>query len=107
MPIDRLLILSAAILLEIYQLYRRVNNRGKKMKLLHQILELVPLKPQQIVHKIKDNIGKTSLEICKGEVFAGEKCTAFINPNREIIFSRLVEERMRFRVTPKRELRVK
>ena len=51
----RLLAFSAAILVDFYLLYHNSIRTTRKLKLLHQILELIPTKPSDIIEKLKTN----------------------------------------------------
>jgi hypothetical protein len=48
----RLLILAGALLLQLNQLYQCHLKRTKKLKLLHRIIEILPLSPTQLAKKI-------------------------------------------------------
>jgi len=49
----RLLAFSAAVLVDFYLLYHSSIRTTRKLKLLHQILELIPTKPSDIIEKLK------------------------------------------------------
>jgi hypothetical protein len=51
----RLLILAGTLLLQINQLYNCHLKRSKKLKLLHKIIEILPLTPIQLANKIGKN----------------------------------------------------
>ena len=48
----RLLILAGALLLQINQLYHSHLKRANKLKLLHRIIEILPVSPTQLAKNI-------------------------------------------------------
>jgi hypothetical protein len=48
----RLLILAGALLLQINQLYHSHLKRAKKLKLLHKIIEILPVSPAQLARNM-------------------------------------------------------
>lgn len=67
----RLLILAGALLLQINKLYHSHLKRAKNLKLLHKIIEILPVSPTQLAKNIVKFGSKEILEICKGTVTAG------------------------------------
>jgi hypothetical protein len=54
----RLLTLAGALFLQLNQLYQSHLKRTKKLKLLHRIIEILPLTPSQLAKKIA-KVGST------------------------------------------------
>lgn len=54
----QLLLLAGTFLLQINQLYQSHLKRSKKLKLLHRIIEILPLNPTQLAQKMSKTTAK-------------------------------------------------
>jgi len=66
----RLIIFSGSLVYQLFQIYKTNARIKKKMKLLHTIIEIMPLTPSQLLSKLKDNNQEQILSICKGTLSA-------------------------------------
>jgi hypothetical protein len=76
-------------LLQVNQLYHSHLKRAKKLKLLHRIIEILPLSPSQLAQKVAKCGGAELLQICKGRVSAGEPTTSILNSAKRVLYSKL------------------
>jgi hypothetical protein len=72
MQAEGLIVLSAAILVQIFKLYKSNQKLKNLFKTLNTIIDITPLSVSQLINKLESNSISESTEICKGKIFAGE-----------------------------------
>lgn len=104
----RLLILAGTLILQIHQLYHCRVKRSRKLALLHKVIEMIPVAPSEMFGKFLKNKLTESIEICKGAVKAAEPISSILNPNKNVIYSKLYGYNKLFGLlTKKRLLQIK
>jgi hypothetical protein len=53
----KLILLASSLIAQLVQAYRSHSRIKKKLKLLHTIIEIMPLTPTQLLSKLKDSPG--------------------------------------------------
>ena len=66
----KLILLAGSLILQFVHAYRTHSRIKRKIKLLHTIIEIMPLTPTQILSKFKDSTEAQILSICKGTISA-------------------------------------
>lgn len=102
----QLFFLAGTVLLQLSKLYRSHLKRGKKLQLLHRIIEILPLSPTQLANKLAANASPELLEICRGTVRAGEPASSILNSAKRVIYSKLFGTEM-LAPSPRRLLQTK
>lgn len=100
----RLLILAGTLILQIHQLYHCLMKRSRKLALLHKVIEMIPVTPSEVFGKFVKNKLTESIEICKGTVKAAEPITSILNPNKNVIYSKLYGYNKLFGLLTKKKL---